>query len=337
MKKLLSILTALTLLLCASAVSAEAAEPFFAQFTGMEWNWSSGVGGWSAELRILPDGSFSGEYHDSEMGESGDSYPYGTVYTNSFTGRLVCVDQADEYSWIIRVDQLQPEHAAGTEWIDEGIRYVASGTFGITQGDEMKLYRPGTPFSAFTEDMIFWAHKEEQDSADELSRWFLTSSANNSGFVAYPGFVGMTLANPWQDLTQDQLREISGLTFGIPAEAQNVIWRYLPDQRLAEMQFTFGGGDFTARVMPAVQENGELPNISGMYFSWENVEQVTVAGHAGTLSQAKTGSTDYVELCQWYDADAGLMYTLSATVTDPNGLDLVALAEQVYIPGQQAR
>ena len=49
-----------------------------------------------------------------------------------------------------------------------------------------------------------------------------------------------------------------------------------------------------------------------------------------TIGQAQTGSEDYVELCQWYDADQGLQYSLSVYTTDVDGLDLAAVAEQVY-------
>ena len=36
----------------------------------------------------------------------------------------------------------------------------------------------------------------------------------------------------------------------------------------------------------------------------------------------------------WYDAAPGLMYSLSVGTTDPDGLDLTAVAEQVYVPMQ---
>ena len=59
-----------------------------------------------------------------------------------------------------------------------------------------------------------------------------------------------------------------------------------------------------------------------------------VGGCAGTIGEAKTGSTEWVELCQWYDAAPGLMYSLSVSTVDPDGLDLTAVAEQVYLPLQ---
>ena len=40
---------------------------------------SSGAGGWSTELKVADDGTFTGAYHDSEMELTGENYPNGTV------------------------------------------------------------------------------------------------------------------------------------------------------------------------------------------------------------------------------------------------------------------
>ena len=101
------------------------------------------------------------------------------------------------------------------------------------------------------------------------------------------------------------------------------------------MQFTLDEDEYCARIQPAALQEGELMNISGIYFAWDNEEEVTIGGHCpGTIGQAKTGSEDWVELCQWYDAAPGLMYSLSVYTTDPDGLDLTAIAEMVYAPVQ---
>ena len=67
-----------------------------------------------------------------------------------------------------------------------------------------------------------------------------------------------------------------------------------------------------------------------MFFEWENEEEVSIGKSTGTIVQAQTGSEDYVGLCQWYDSDQGLQYSLSVYTTDVDGLDLTAVAEQVY-------
>lgn len=335
MKKTIAFILSLMVILFMASAWAETAEPFFAQFGGMEWTFCSGVGGWSTDLRILPDGSFSGEYHDSEMGDCADSYPNGTVYCCSFIGQMSLMEQINEYTWRIRIDDLHVDESQEKESIDDGIRFVATEPYGISEGDDMLLYRPGTPVHALSEEMIFWTHALDLErSAQELEDWFLSNEKNGSGFVGYKFEETAEIANPWEDMTAEQLTEASGLSFGVPEGAENVIYRYLPSQGLAEMQFTWNNGEYCARIQPAALQEGELLNISGMYFEWENVETVNILHCNGTIGQAQTGSEDWVELCMWYDAVPGLMYSLSVATTDLDGLDLTALAEQVYLPVQ---
>ncbi len=186
MKRWIAWIMTLVLAAVLAFACAEQPGPFFAQFEGMEWSFSSGAGGWSTDMRILPDGSFSGEFHDSEMGDTGDGYPDGTVYTCSFTGRLSFLEQVDENSWKIRVDELKLGEVPDDEWIDDGIRFIASEAYGISEEDEMILYRPGTPVNVLTEDMQMWAHlMDSEDTLYELEYWFLWSEQNESGFVGY--------------------------------------------------------------------------------------------------------------------------------------------------------
>ena len=144
----------------------------------------------------------------------------------------------------------------------------------------------------------------------------------------------MEIANPWTELTEEELLEVSGLTFNIPEGAKDVVCRWLEEDSLAEIQFFLDEDEYCARIKPDALEEGQLDNISDIYFEWENEENVTVGGCPGTLGQAQTGSEDYVELCLWYDIVPGLMYSLSVYTTDLDGLDLIAVAEMIYSPVQ---
>ena len=334
MRKWLIGLLSLTLILSAAGACAESGEPVLETMAGLEWSFSSGVGAWSSELRIQPDGSFAGEYHDSEMGETGDNYPDGTVYGCLFHGKFSLAGQADEYSWKIRVDSLTMDEGQVKEAIEDGVRYVTAQPYGLSEGDEMLLYRPGTPVKVLSEEQLFWAHVLEQENPPEaLETWFLSSKNNESGFVGLPPYEP-ALANPWEDLSAKELEERSGLTFHVPEGAENVIYRWLENEKLAEMQFTINEDEFTARLQPADLKEGEFLEISGMYFAWDNVEEVTVHHCKGTIGQAQCGTEDWVERVLWYDAAPGIAGCLSVYTKDLNGLDLAALAEQVYLPVQ---
>lgn len=142
------------------------------------------------------------------------------------------------------------------------------------------------------------------------------------------------IANPWTTMTREELERVSGVTFGVPEDAEELNWQWLESEKLAQMQFVMDGDEYCARIQPAALEEGQLMDISGMYFDWDHEEAVTIGGCPGTISLAQTGSEDWVELCQWYDAAPGLMYALSVYTTDPDGLDLTAVAQMVYVPMQ---
>ena len=145
---------------------------------------------------------------------------------------------------------------------------------------------------------------------------------DDGGAIAY-------MANPWEDMTAEQLRAASGLSFVAPEGARDVVYRWLGSEKLAEMQFAWEGDEFCFRAQPAVPVDGELTDISGMYFEWKNTEDIAVGECAGTIAQAQDGSEGWVERCLWYDADAKITYSLSVTTVDPDGLDLTAMAEQI--------
>ena len=323
MKKIILMVICLVLALSAAAA---AEENILDTMSGLEWTFSSGAGGWSTEMRIETDGAFAGSFHDSEMGESADDYPDGTVYFCSFFGRMSVAEQVNENTWKIHVEKLEKNQ--GREEIADGIRFVPADVYGISEGDEMLLYRPGTPVSVLTEEMQLWAHVIDQETPPlELENWFLSSEKNDSGFV---GYEAAPLANPWEDMTAEQLATETGLSFGVPEGAENVIYRYLRSDETAEMQFSWEGGEFCARIRPMVLEDWSFYDISGMYYEWKTEEPVNVGPCTGSLSQAMQDDGVWVERCLWYDADAKRMYSLSVTAEDVDGLDLTALAEQVY-------
>lgn len=143
-----------------------------------------------------------------------------------------------------------------------------------------------------------------------------------------------SLANPWKDMTKEELEEVSGVVFGVPEEAENVIYRWMESDKLAEMQFTIGKDEYCARIQPAALEKGELLNISGIYYYWDHEEKITLGSCEGTLGIGQAGSEDWIELCMWYDLVPGLMYSLSDYTTEPNAASLAEVAKAVYVPMQ---
>ena len=184
MRKIIALILGLALVLCAACAETATDTSVFGSMAGLEWTFCSGVGAWSTDMWIQDDGSFRGEYHDSDMGDSGDEYPDGTVYFCTFSGRLSLVEQVDEYTWRIHVDQVTVDPAEET--IADGVRYIPEDSYGISEGADMLLYRPGTPVDYLTEDMQFWAHVLDYETPpQELIDWFLCNEADGTGFAGY--------------------------------------------------------------------------------------------------------------------------------------------------------
>ena len=324
MKKTITMILCFILLASAGTCHAEA-ETILDTLAGMEWTYCSGAGGWSSDMTIQADGSFVCDYHDSDMGDSADAYPDGTLYFATFRGRMSVAEHTGENTWNIRVDELRKD--PGEEQILDGIRYIPAENCGLSEGDIMTLYAPGTPTGALSEDMQLWAWVMYQDQQEVLENWFLGSEANDSGFVGYPA---VTIANPWTDMTAEQLEETSGLHFGVPEDAENVVYRYLREEGLAEMLLSRNGDEYCvrARKITLSAADTEIVDISGSYFDWQDEEEFGFGACYGIMGRAPDGDS-WVERVLWYDPDQGIQYSLTIHTAEPGSLDLPGVAEKI--------
>lgn len=140
------------------------------------------------------------------------------------------------------------------------------------------------------------------------------------------------MANPWTDTTAEDALQSLGFEMGVPQGAEDVAYRMLADESLLEMNFTLDGQAYTARMKPsAVVE--EIEDISGLYYAWEAEEECEIGYATGLLRQAKDDE-GAVANCIWLDVVPGFVYSLSAAGEDLEGLDLAAVAAQVFKPMQ---
>lgn len=123
----------------------------------------SGVGAWSTTLSIAPDGSFAGEYHDSDMGVTGDGYPNGTKYICDFTGQFSQPTKVDDYTWSVQLESLTYDDALDTEEIRDGIRYILAAPYGLDGGEEFLIYLPGAPAADLPEGFLSWVDLQMDD------------------------------------------------------------------------------------------------------------------------------------------------------------------------------
>ena len=81
----------------------------YAELEKLEFTFASGAGAWSTELYVAADGSFTGLYHDADMGDTGEGYPNGTQYYCRFSGSFAPPVYVDEYTYAAPVRQLLTE------------------------------------------------------------------------------------------------------------------------------------------------------------------------------------------------------------------------------------
>ncbi len=157
----------------------------------IQFNFASGAGAWNASLTLRADGNFVGYFHDIDMGDIGDGYPNGTVYTCSFWGKFDNIQKSNDYIYTMTLSEIYMEDEVGKEWIENGVRYVASIPVGIHGGKEFVLYLPDTPLDILTKEFLAWwplrsAHAETP--YETLSCYGILNVNTGDGFfkVLYP-------------------------------------------------------------------------------------------------------------------------------------------------------
>lgn len=127
-------------------------------FASLPRNFSflSGAGGWSSELYLSSDGTFTGGYHDSDMGDDGEGYPDGTLYVCSFSGRFGDVKRVDDYTYSMHLLEMNVEETPAEEWIEDGVRYVSSVPYGLENADEILVYLPGAWLRNLPDEFVSW-------------------------------------------------------------------------------------------------------------------------------------------------------------------------------------
>ena len=154
-------------------------------FLPLSFYFYSGAGGWGTELHMAPDGSFTGYYHDSELGITGEGYPDGTLYLCHFEGRFENIMKVDEHTYSMTLGEVELRDEDGREWIENDVRYIATTPYGLDGGSEFLLYLPQTPTDGLPEDfMIWWPHRFDEQCPDTLSYYAIRNMGTDDGFFA---------------------------------------------------------------------------------------------------------------------------------------------------------
>ena len=136
--------------------ASELSAGLFAQLDGRDFNFASGAGGWWTTLTFGPNGTFTGNFHDSNMGETGDGYPNGTVYVCDFSGSFSDAEKVDDLTWTIRLKNVSLSQVPGETEITDGVRYIYAEPYGLDDGDLFYLYLPGHATAGLPPQFMEW-------------------------------------------------------------------------------------------------------------------------------------------------------------------------------------
>ncbi len=130
---------------------------------------ASGAGAWGTLLTLNADGSFTGGYNDSDMGDSGEGYPHGKHYYCEFQGKFGDFRKIDNNTLSMTLEELTFQPEEGSEEIRDEILHVGAKPLGLESGTEFVLYLPDTPVTELTEDFLsWWPGRYEWDGETEI-------------------------------------------------------------------------------------------------------------------------------------------------------------------------
>lgn len=163
------------------------AEFSFADLADTYFYFSSGAGGWYTELSVNSDGTFGGIHEDSDMGDTGEAYPNGTLYFCDFAGRFDQLERVDAFTWKMKLVSLTSRQEPGMEEIIDGVRYIYSPANGMDGGEDFYLYLPGAKLADLPEDYLRWVgyYNLENTTDAELTFYGIYNEKTGDGFSSY--------------------------------------------------------------------------------------------------------------------------------------------------------
>lgn len=151
----------------ASSVASEAPTPeidtrtLFAQMPDTFY-FRSGAGAWSTELYLAADGTFTGVYHDANMGDfDPELYPNGTESICEFVGAFAEPEIVSDYvcsTHVISLEYAPPEVVT----YSDNTRYITATPHGLYNADEVLIYLPGYPVADLPEGVRGWLNSAEE-------------------------------------------------------------------------------------------------------------------------------------------------------------------------------
>lgn len=160
------------------------AEISFADLSKYQFEFCSGAGGWSEEFTIEKDGYFTGKYHDSDMGSTGEGYDNGTYYCCTYSGHFTDLVKIDDYTYEMKLTDITYDDEVDTEEIIDGVRYVYTESYCLGSSDTFTVYLPGASLDELSEEVKSWIYYANGDE-EELTMVVIADISNGYGIYSY--------------------------------------------------------------------------------------------------------------------------------------------------------
>ncbi len=122
----------------------------FSDISRLEFWFGSGAGAWRTVLYVHEDGTFEGEYLDSNMGSK-------EQYLCEFTGKFTEPVRVNDYTWSVKTSELKFGREPGTTEVRDGWTYHYEEPYGLNDAEELLFYLPGAPVSDLPGKFMEWA------------------------------------------------------------------------------------------------------------------------------------------------------------------------------------
>lgn len=210
----------------------------FADLKNIEFWFGSGAGAWRTVLMIEEDGSFSGEYSDSNVVE---------IYRCEFSGKFTEPVKVNDYTYSMQIEEISYQNEAGTEEIKDGVLYKYTEPYGLEDAENILIYLPGTPVKDIPEDCRKWikGRFDSLEGMETLTFYALNNEAHQNGFSSYNIIVN-DIDSEFRriDHLSDRVEEVLGrgtLTqeeYDIQAEKLYQMWEEFMNQLLDALKET---------------------------------------------------------------------------------------------------
>ena len=130
----------------------------------LEMVYASGAGAWGSWLVLNPDGTFTGDYSDTDM---------DIRYVCQFHGSFTNIRPLTDASWLLTLGELTLDtpYPLGSEWNQEGMRMISSQPHGFDD-QEGKALQPGAQFILYTPQARGHAPWTELYGASDFLSWW---------------------------------------------------------------------------------------------------------------------------------------------------------------------